>query len=220
MAFGSDAPPIDLFLKAKSILEEAGRKDSYEYASVLNNLSLVLQEAGEFEKAYELAAAALEYMRRGIGMEHEVATSLNNLANIKLRQGNMDAAAKLASEALALYEGMAEKNSHHAAALSTVAAIYFRKCEYADAEASFRKAMELTEHFFGKNLEYAIAESNLSMTLEALGNLKSAVKHMDAAGSLLTKLLGENHPKTAEYRKSAERLQKKAEDANDERPWT
>jgi hypothetical protein len=60
-------------------------------------------------------------------------------------------------------------------------------------------------------MEYAIAESNLSMTLEAQGDLKSAVEHIDAAASIFSRLLGEDHPKTAEHRKSAERLKEKSE---------
>jgi hypothetical protein len=67
-------------------------------------------------------------------------------------------------------------------------------------------------------VEYAIAENNLSMTLEAQDKAISAAIHMDSSACLLAKLLGENHPKTAEYRKSAERLKKKAEDAHGE--WT
>jgi tetratricopeptide (TPR) repeat protein len=120
---GQPAAAMEIFLKAKSMLEDAGHEHSYEYSSVLNNLSLAHQDAGEFEKACELASAALDYMRRSAGMEHEIATSLNNLANIRLRQEKIDAAETLVSEALEIYESMTEKNSHHAAALSTWASI-------------------------------------------------------------------------------------------------
>ncbi|MDR2196352.1 MAG: tetratricopeptide repeat protein [Coriobacteriales bacterium] len=140
---------------------------AYLTASVLNNISLLYNDLGNYDQALEYAEQAAEMIGGGVGDDHELATTFNNLASVYLKLNRFEEAEEAVEEALAIYARMPRENVHHAAALSTEAALLFRRGEFDAAEAALERSAALTEHFFGHNSEYETVQRSLQTLREA-----------------------------------------------------
>ena len=67
----------------------------------MNNLAIVLQERGKWQKAEEMHTKVLEARRRVLGQDHQdTLSSMNNLANVLQKQGKWQKAEEMHTEVL------------------------------------------------------------------------------------------------------------------------
>lgn len=138
------------FLKAKELFD----RDSYEYASTLNNIGLLKASTGDYSEAERLLNEAYEWVKAHGAPARELASSLNNLAAVQMKKGELTRAEEMLDEALRIYDSMPEEDPHHAGALYTRAMVHFEKGEGEMAIPLLAESLKITERFFGKNEDY------------------------------------------------------------------
>ena len=73
-------------------------------SALLNNMALVYQEQGEYEKALEYFGKALDVRERVLGSGHpDTAATYNNMAGVYKEQGDYEKALKLYEKAFTVF---------------------------------------------------------------------------------------------------------------------
>ena len=165
---------LSRYAEARGILEALGQTGTYEYASLLNNLSLTYLDMGECDRALELATTAHNIVVELKPGEAQEAISLVNLASLALRAGDMETAAAHSRQAIDIYTSLGVTSGHYPAAVNLAAVIDFKRGAYEEALAGFERSAELTERNFGRNRDYASALVNMAAVLEKLGRADEA----------------------------------------------
>ncbi|MBD5545574.1 MAG: DUF4037 domain-containing protein [Lachnospiraceae bacterium] len=141
---------MEYYREVEAIYEGNLEKDDYRYAGLYNNMSLVYEEKGEYQKSVELLNRALPIIEKfGIQGRIELATTYTNLAACFLKEAGE---AKDASQSLMQaekYGKMAEeifreeggKDYHYGALLSILGELSFRKEAYESAADYYEKAL-------------------------------------------------------------------------------
>lgn len=128
-------------------------------AGFQNNLSLLYQEMGEYEKAKECLLRALQVVKeREPG--YELGVTYANLAATCVQLEQLGEAREHASKAMEVFGRIGIRDSHYAAALSALGAWRFKRQEYREAEDSYREAMEIVERCNGRNHAYYRLKEN------------------------------------------------------------
>ena len=112
-----------LYQQVKSYYDANISPDSMLYASLLNNMSLLFQEMGDYESAADCLERAL-----GISLAHEEcrieqASTYTNLAATLIKLDRFDEAQLDLEKAFELFEQDDEPDYHYSAALSAMAEI-------------------------------------------------------------------------------------------------
>ena len=180
-----------LFLQAMEVYQNAGLQDSYFYASVLNNLSLVYQETGEPDKAVYYLEQALQQITGQPERRQELAVTYNNLAALYHSAGEPEKAFQCAMRALQAYEKCPEENRvHYAAVLNSLAGYFYGQGDWKQALELYRKSARYTLRFFGENEEYGITYRNMHWAYKKLGNQEAAARCLQKAAEVYTRLYG------------------------------
>ncbi len=161
---------LKLYGEAADLYEGLLPKTDMLFASLYNNVSLLYQEMGDFEKARENLLRALEIVKQNENAVFEEAVTCANLAAACLRTGRDEEGAGYARRALELFEGIQVKDSHYCAALSALGTYHYQQGKYAEAASYFEKAMEGMKASLGENEYYHRLEENLKACRAALGD--------------------------------------------------
>lgn len=161
-AGGSLQESLDCYRQAKEVYDRLLPEDDMLKASLYNNVSLLYQEMGEFERAGQCQEKALKIAEKNKAA-YEAAVSRANLAGTCLNLGQDEAAFAYAKEAAEAFQEMGVEDTHYAAALSAMGSYYYKKKEYARAAETFRKAMNRIEASLGKNEHYRRLAENVSL---------------------------------------------------------
>lgn len=160
---------MGFYKEVLKLYEELLPRTDMLFASLYNNVSLLYQEQGDFEKARENLLKALEIVKVNENVAFEEAVTYANLAAACLRTGREEEGAEYARMALRLFEQIQVKDSHYCAALSALGTYYYQRGEYAKAASYFEQAMEGMKAFLGENEYYHRLEENLKACRAALG---------------------------------------------------
>lgn len=178
-AAGDLQESLQCFQAVFPLYEGRLEKTDFNYASLYNNLSLLYQEMGDFEKSCEALNRALEivvlYPEAGI----ELAVTHTNLATSLLALGRLDEAEKHLNTANALFLEEEERDYHYSAALGTLGQIQYKKGKYEEAADCFAKAAEEVEKHMGHTRACEILEENRRQALamlEAKAGTKNGAK--------------------------------------------
>lgn len=171
MASGDVDRASKLFDVASSIMKEA-ECDLYTKASFFNNISGMLLQKKEFEKALtyiEVALDILEYME---GMEDQKGVSLTTKAQIKARLSAFDAAIEDLNKAKESFESIPFPSiSHLAIMYFTYGEIYVEKEQFTDAIAAYSKSKELIATL-GNTRNLQMVEQKLNRITRYVNNMK------------------------------------------------
>lgn len=137
------------------------------YASYFNNLSLLYQEMGNFEKAAECLKTALVIIE-AYGDMIKVAVTCSNLAVSLLRVGKQQEAENYLNRALQIFKDDGERDFHYGAALSAMGELQFLKQQYEESKKYYQKALEELEKHVGKTEYYYRTLDNLEQVEKAL----------------------------------------------------
>lgn len=207
---GENDQAIDLFLKAIKIYRNLNADQSYAFASVQNNLSLVYQETGQTKLAIYHLQLALDLINKMPKYKSQLAVTYGNLCTLYHQNGNDDMAMSALNRALELYqENRNAKNVHYSAVLNSLGAFLFQSGENERAVEVFKQAADYSKKFFGKNIDYAIAYHNMYWVYHKKGKWPEALDALNETYKVYLDLFGDDHERTRcvkEERDFAERM--------------
>lgn len=166
-AGGKLADSLECYEKVRAIYSVTLTKDNMLIASMENNLSLLYQEMGAFDKAKESLLRALPIVM-GKKADFEVAVTYANLAGTCMQLGEAKEAYRYAQLAVKGFEAMNVQDAHYGAALSALGMYYYGLEDYSRALEYFTKARDIMEQNLGRNEYYYRLEDNVQESLRHL----------------------------------------------------
>lgn len=151
------------------IYEQVLEPGDFRYASLHNNLSLLYQEMGEFDKACGELEQALSIVLHYPGAIIEQGVTYTNLAASYNRAGQKEKAKEMVEKGLAIFEDGHQDDFHYSAALSVAGDVWFAYGEYEKAADRYEQAMLVLRRHVGVTHAYFRIVSNLQTCYEALG---------------------------------------------------
>jgi len=163
---------LSYYTRALQIYEQILAPDDYRFASLYNNISILLEQLNDNEKAVIFLERALEIIDKIPEGASEQASTRTNLALVKLKMGKTKEAETLLQDALKRYEALAGKTSdaHYSGALAGLAEVYFQKKEYSEALKLYEKAALEVKRHFGENESYHLLLQNAELVKKHLKN--------------------------------------------------
>lgn len=173
-AGGRFSESLDYYRKAQEVYSQLFESDNMLTAGLENNLSLLYQEMGEYEKAKVCQLKALEIVKAH-NASYEVGVTDANLAATCVELGQQEEAREYALSAVEVFRSLGVEDNHYAAALASLGAYYYRKREYQKALEYYRQAKEIVERAFGQNEAFRRLKEHEDACERALTDKASAV---------------------------------------------
>ena len=153
---------MEYYKEVKKIYDRMLTPTDSLFASYYNNLSLLYQEMGEFEKAAQCLKTALVIME-AYGDMIKVAITCSNLAASLLRMEEQGQAEYYLNRALQIFIEDGEQDFHYGAALSVMGELQYQKKQYEEAKKYYQKALAELEKHVGKTEYYYRTLENLKL---------------------------------------------------------
>ena len=162
-----------LYLEVPPIYNKFLPANDFRYASYYNNLSLLYQEMGQYEKAISCLEKALAIAKTYDEARIEVATTYTNMANCYLKLKDTGKAKEQLKAAFAIFEADEKKDYHYGGALAAMAEVFVSEQQYGKALEYYEKTLEHLAMYTGKNTpQYQVVLSNMeSVKGKCDGNL-------------------------------------------------
>jgi len=162
--------------KALEIFSKAG--DSKGVSACYNNLGLIAQETGKYEKALEYYQLSMDIDDK-LGDETGVALTLGNMADIYMYRGDVKKAMILTNQCLEIYEKLAYKPGL-LISYSNRGAEYDYLMKYDEAVDDYTATLALAREL--KDIYQEImANSNLGVTYWHMGKPEMAMRYLNTA---------------------------------------
>lgn len=157
-------------------------KNDMLYASLYNNLSLLYQEMGDFEKACECLKQALAIVLTKADKRIETAVTYTNLAASQLQLGEFTEAVENLEKAFSIFDMDDEKDFHYGGALAAMAQAQYLMGNLEASAAYYKKALAEVKKHTGESQSYAIILQNLNEVEKAMKNNSPSVQKVYAKG--------------------------------------
>lgn len=169
-AAGKWQEAYEYYARALQIYENILSPEDYRFAGLYNNMSILMEQLGENEKAAGLLQKAIDIVEKLPDCSMELATSKTNLALIYFKLKDDSGAQKLLEEAISLFE-KAENgtDAHYSAALSGMGEAYFRMGRLEKSLEYYEKAAAEVKKHFGENQSYGLLCGNCAAVCARLG---------------------------------------------------
>ncbi len=188
-AAGDYAQALRLYRQAMQIYERLLPAEDYRWASLYNNMSIMLEKAGENEEAAKSAEKALAIIEKQEGNEAQTATTLTNLAMVYFKLSENEEAKKCLTRAIALFEQGGENiNEHYSGALAGMGEAYFRDGEYEKSLSYYERALEDVKRHYGENMSYGILCENCAAVCGSMGDEEKQKRYADKAREVMGRL--------------------------------
>ena len=166
------------YARALKIYETTIPADDYRFAGLYNNVSILLEQLGENEKAAVFLERAVSIVEKQPDARMELATSKTNLALICFKLNENEKAKALLEEAISIFEENEEgTDAHYSAALAGLGEAYFRMGRLEKALELYRKSLAEVEKHFGRNDSYRLLCGNCAAILRRLGDTAEAERY-------------------------------------------
>lgn len=190
-AAGDYAQALRLYRQAIQIYERLLPPEDYRWASLYNNMSIMLEKAGENEEAAESAKKALAIIEKQEGNEAQTATTLTNLALVYFKLSDNEEAKNCLTRAINLFEqGEGEPNEHYSGALAGMGEACFRDGEHEKSLSYYERALEDVKRHYGENMSYGILCENCAAVCGSMGDAERQKAYADKAREVLEGLQG------------------------------
>lgn len=157
------------YQRALQIYKAVLPPEDYRFAGLYNNMSILLEQMGEKEKALECLQCALEMVKQFPDGQMEQATTLTNMGLLYFQLQHPVEARRCLEEAKALFETKGEQtDAHYSAALAGIGEAHYRMGEYEQALACYERALSEVQKHFGENESYALLCENCATVCETL----------------------------------------------------
>ncbi|CAF0770711.1 unnamed protein product [Adineta steineri] len=174
--------------------------DEGEKALYCNQLGIVKNDQGDYEKAVWYHEKALEIDQKILPSNHpSLASSLNNIGNVYDRIGEYSKSLSSHEKALEIYKKTLPSNHPSlAASLNNIGNVYDRIGEYSKALSSHEKALEIYKKTLPSNHpSLATSLNNIGYLYEMMGEYSKALSSHEKALEIDEKALPSNHPSLA-----------------------
>lgn len=153
---------LELFLRARKLLEKRGLTGDYRMAALCNNISAIYRETGQFAEAEADLEIAFRIIKGLPQCRGELATTYVNLGELQVRQNKLRLARESFEQAIAIFEQeTGGQDVHYSAACAGLGEVFFLTGDAKKAETWYKKAMELIERDFGRTPYYKKMAENL-----------------------------------------------------------
>ncbi len=188
-AAGDYAQALRFYRQAVQIYERLLPVEDYRWAGLYNNMSIMLEKAGENREAVDCAKKALAIIEKQEGNEAQTATTLTNLALVYFKLSENEEAKSCLSRAITLFEqGEGAPNEHYSGALAGMGEAYFRDGEYEKSLDIYERALEDVKQHYGENMSYGILCENCAAVCGAMGDEKKQKEYADKAREVIGRL--------------------------------
>lgn len=171
-AAGRLTDSLNTYHKVEAMYHRMLPENDFGFASLYNNESLLYQEIGDFEGAYNSLVNALAIVKQYPEKEWELAVTYANLANTCLQLTSADNSddkssgiseeqvEKYADSSIELFHKLGETDTHIAAALTAKGQVLERQGDYGKAIKSYEEALTAIRttlgetDFFRRVLQY------------------------------------------------------------------
>lgn len=164
-AAGKFNESLSYYARALQLYEQLLPPGDYRFAGLYNNISILLEQLNDNEKAAIFLERALDIIDKIPEGASEQASTRTNLALVKMKLGNTKEAETLLQDALKRYEALKGEttDAHYSAALAGLAEVYFKKEEYEKSLSFYEKAAEEVKLHFGENESYHLLLQNAEL---------------------------------------------------------
>ena len=188
-AAGDYAQGLRLYRQAMQIYERLLPAEDYRWASLYNNMSIMLEKAGENEEAAESAKRALAIIEKQEGNEAQTATTLTNLALVYFKLSENEEAKQCLERAIDLFEqGTGDPNEHYSGAPAGMGEACFRDGEYENSLSYYERALEDVKRHYGENMSYGILCENCAAVYGAMGDREKQNRYVEKAQEVMGRL--------------------------------
>jgi len=150
------------------IYEENLEQNDERFASLYNNLSLLYQEMGDFERAADCLHRALDIVSGGEDII-KVAITHSNLGATLLSLGKTKEALRHLEKSLAIFNQFEEKDFHYNAAVAAMGQAYVSMGQLEEARKCYLEALYEQRKHCGKSEAFYRILKNLHVVEERLG---------------------------------------------------
>ena len=174
--------------------------DASKYGAAFNNLAVVCNVQGNYEKALEYYDNALEVRERILGSDHpSTATTYNNMAGVYKAQGEYEKALEYYGKVLEVRERVLGRgHPDTATTYNNMAGVYEDQGDYEKALEYYGKALEIVERILGSDHpSTATTYNNMAGVYQAQGDYEKALEYYGKDLEISEKVLGSDHPNTA-----------------------
>lgn len=183
-AGGQYEKSLDMYKKAEEIYKENFNDNDGQYAAFYNNLSLLYQEMGNFNRAKAALYKSLGIIDKQKDSELEQAVTRTNLASTLIQLNEFDEAESLLIEALDILEKNDIRDVHYCGALSSYGSLLYMQKRYNEAADFFiRAASRIKVVLGGETKQYNRIMENYNearnKAMEAEGNAEVKIKGME-----------------------------------------
>lgn len=172
-AFGKHKESLAYYEEVEKIYQEKLAQNDFSFASLYNNVSLLHQEMGQFERAKEALEKALAIVVQYEQANIEQATTRTNLATTLLvlykeqhREAYYQQAQKHLEEAYTIHEQDGKGNYHFSGVLAALGDAMEMKGAFHEAVEYYRKAMQELEKHVGQNHQYVRVKQKLENAIK------------------------------------------------------
>ena len=159
---------LETYQKVQEIYDGQLEKDHIFVAGLQNNMSLLYQEMGQYERAEECQLKALAIVRSKEAF-YETGVTYANLASTCVQLGKLEEAEGYAVSSMETFQKIGAMDSHYGAALAAMGACHYAREEYARAGDYYRQAMKLVEQGVGRNGAYYRLKEHVEACEKAAG---------------------------------------------------
>lgn len=170
---------------------------SIEYATILNNLAMLLRRLGRYEEAEVHSRLALDTAEAAAGPMHpQYASNLNNLGLLLIDLAKFDEAETVLLRAVALRKQISgEESDGYATSLNNLAILRREMGRYDESLTGLVAAAEIRKRLFGElSIEYAESITSIGAMYQTLGRYPEAENTLRHAVGVYAQLIGESHP--------------------------
>ena len=189
-----------LLQRALDIRERVLGSDHPDTGITLNNLALLYQAMGLYEKAKPLYLRDLDISERVLGSDHpETATILDGLGVLYQEMGQYEKAEALFRRALDIKERVLDLNHPETAnTLDNLAGLYDSMEQYEQAEPLYQRALNIREQVLGlEHPDTAITLNNLALLYHNTVQYEKAELLLQRSLAIKERMLDADHPEIA-----------------------
>jgi tetratricopeptide (TPR) repeat protein len=161
-----------------AMFETLVEPEDFAYAELYNNVALLYQELGYFDRAVQSLQNALAICLQTPGKEFQTAVTYANLGTSELNAGDLQNAVVHLQEADRMFESFGVNDSHHAAAVAAMADAMCRQGNYSGARAGYQRALDMIEQYIGRNEAWNRVQESLQQVPD---EADQTIKGMDLA---------------------------------------
>ena len=178
-AAGKYQESAERYAEVFAIFHEQLSPTDFKFAEANNNVALLYQELGRFDKAVEALERALAICRDTPHKEFETAVTLANLGNCEIEEGELGAAIVDLTEAVEIFTDEEASDTHHAAAITGLADVDVKLGRVESAKDGYLRAMKMVEEYIGQNDDYRRIEEKYDSLNDADAESQNGVNNPD-----------------------------------------